>query len=607
MFSTWYQSHIQRTLARQEQTPPLRPARAPPSQPSPAGIQGNKDADTKTKYESVFGPNIGSVKSGPAWTQIKEKKVLVDELTADVVQGWIEKSKDTTQPTTTLQALVNLKRPTLRLSPLAPSSEAVDDVGDTNHHHHHHGLEFEFDCDAPKCGIYVHVHLLPEHPEATGPSSTPTKILIYESIVEGGFGKALKISDGAILELGRYDVEQIQAEANLAEPSDPDVAENAPPVEGAVAPSSESNTNSRHARRRFTNFHFRRRTHAQNRSVAGPALAVLDAEPAGSPGSNSTGEEGEKDRKDKDQDKQGARVTIRLAALDEQGAELSSPNEQVTYLHILRFGVKPAPADGVDGVEDTRPWVVKVVKREATIGPHTFQLHEIFGLSSSSKTSHTPAPTAPLPTASPISHTYPPTTATPPAATPAIDGHDEEDPSSECLVCLSSPREVVLLPCRHLVACKDCAVNMVEFGAGGNITHTEEPAPATNGTEPNANDDGNNPTGETTETDGAHVPPTLMTPPPPVTARRKRKPKGWFCPVCRQPYTSLLRLTTSPLPPRLSGPEEGENSTSTQPSTVPGETPPTRPGFSFRPSFLRPFPRSPPMADVENQIGPVRA
>lgn len=73
---------------------------------------------------------------------------------------------------------------------------------------------------------------------------------------------------------------------------------------------------------------------------------------------------------------------------------------------------------------------------------------------------------------------------------------------------------------------------MVEFGAGGNITQTEEPAPATNGSE--ANDDGNNPTGETTEATGAHVPPTLMTPPPPVTARRKRKPKGWFCPVCRQ-------------------------------------------------------------------------
>ncbi|KAG5220629.1 hydroxyproline-rich glycoprotein [Salix suchowensis] len=450
------QSHIQRTLAQQHQNPPLRPARGPSTQPTMAGTQGNKDADIKNKYESVFGPNIGSVNDGPAWTQIKEKKVLVDELTADVVQGWIEKT---------------------------PSNEATDDSGDISHHHHHHGLEFEFDCDAPKCGIYVHVHLLPEHPEATGPSSTPTKILVYEK-------------------LGRYDVEQVQAESKLAEQSDSDAADNTTPVAGAAAATSESNANSRHARRRFTNFHFRRRTHVQNRSVAGPALAVLDAEPAGSPGSNIVGEDGEKDKKDKEQDKQGARVAIRLAALDEQGAELSSPNEQVTYLHILRFGVNPALADGGDAVEDTRPWVVKVVKREATIGPHTFQLHEIFGLSSSSKASHTPAPTAPLPTTSPVSHTYPPTT-TPSATTPPDDGHDEEDPSSECLVCLSSPREVVLLPCRHLVACKDCAVNMVEFGAGGNITQTEEPAAGTNGAE--ANEDGDNQTGETAEAAGAHV------------------------------------------------------------------------------------------------------
>ncbi|KAG8768073.1 hypothetical protein FRC20_000474, partial [Serendipita sp. 405] len=25
-----------------------------------------------------------------------------------------------------------------------------------------------------------------------------------------------------------------------------------------------------------------------------------------------------------------------------------------------------------------------------------------------------------------------------------------------------------------------------------------------------------------------------------------RKAKGWFCPVCRQPYTSMLRITTTP-------------------------------------------------------------
>ncbi|KAJ7152285.1 hypothetical protein C8R43DRAFT_1127364 [Mycena crocata] len=37
-------------------------------------------------------------------------------------------------------------------------------------------------------------------------------------------------------------------------------------------------------------------------------------------------------------------------------------------------------------------------------------------------------------------------------------------------------RRVVLLPCRHLVACRPCAVNMVEFGAGGAIVAEAEPA-----------------------------------------------------------------------------------------------------------------------------------
>jgi len=28
-----------------------------------------------------------------------------------------------------------------------------------------------------------------------------------------------------------------------------------------------------------------------------------------------------------------------------------------------------------------------------------------------------------------------------------------------------------------------------------------------------------------------------------AAGRRKRKAKGWFCPVCRQPYTTLLRIS----------------------------------------------------------------
>jgi len=52
----------------------------------------------KKAQESLFGPNIGVVSSGPVWTVTTEKKVLTDELTPDVVNSWIEKSKDVSFP-----------------------------------------------------------------------------------------------------------------------------------------------------------------------------------------------------------------------------------------------------------------------------------------------------------------------------------------------------------------------------------------------------------------------------------------------------------------------------------------------------------------------------
>jgi hypothetical protein len=197
------------------------------------------------------------------------------------------------------------------------------------------------------------------------------------------------------------------------------------------------------------------------------------------------------------------------------------------------------------------------------IGSHTFHLHEIYGLSSAATQSTVPA-------VNPTAYTYPPT-----AATPA-----EDEPSSECLVCLSSPREVVLLPCRHLVACKECAINMVEFGAGGAIMHAEEPTtnlgpqPAETAETPAVDDSGppavaSGPAEDTPasgENEGgnadspvvepsqvvaqsarnedqvassasapagatAQVPPSA---PVPQNPRRKRRAKGWTCPVCRQ-------------------------------------------------------------------------
>ena len=81
---------------------------------------------------------------------------------------------------------------------------------------------------------------------------------------------------------------------------------------------------------------------------------------------------------------------------------------------------------------------------------------------------------------------------------------------------------------------------MIEFGAGGTIVHNEsETTPAADGTATErATADGNTEGAATTGADGAPTSPA----PAPVPAiptiqanpRRKRKAKGWFCPVCRQ-------------------------------------------------------------------------
>ena len=47
---------------------------------------------SRKKQDTLFGPNIGIVSRGPEWTETREK--VIDELTPDVVRGWIAKSKE---------------------------------------------------------------------------------------------------------------------------------------------------------------------------------------------------------------------------------------------------------------------------------------------------------------------------------------------------------------------------------------------------------------------------------------------------------------------------------------------------------------------------------
>jgi hypothetical protein len=75
-------------------------------------------------------------------------------------------------------------------------------------------------------------------------------------------------------------------------------------------------------------------------------------------------------------------------------------------------------------------------------------------------------------------------------------------------------------------------MNMVEFGAGGTIVQPEAevPAAASDGAAGTAGDaDGAN--AEAGASTGVTLPTAANTG---LNSRRKRKAKGWFCPVCRQ-------------------------------------------------------------------------
>ena len=241
-----------------------------------------------------------------------------------------------------------MKRPTLRLSPLENDASEDADHADSQHHH---ALEFEYDCDAPKCAIRVYVHLSPRHPLATKvDASGLCKLLVFETTTDGGFGKTLKFEDGAMLELGRFEYKHTAASS--ADAPQPSTSPDPEKSSRADTPAAEAPQR----KKRFTNFYLRKRN--RDRNVAGPALAVLDADAQPADG---------EDKKDAKEEEEGVRVNIRLVALDENGQDLPSPNEQATYLHVVRFGAAPTPVEGTEEGEDHRPWVVKVVKREATV------------------------------------------------------------------------------------------------------------------------------------------------------------------------------------------------------------------------------------------------
>jgi len=182
---------------------------------------GEKDAQGR---ETLFGPVIGGEDGEDEVDDgVEEKGRQRERVGVETVKAWVEKAKANTtevrpptippaqpafaavaeacnlaltpdppcfllqpHPTTTLQSLVNLKRPTLHLAPVSASPAAK------------HSLKFTYDLSAPQALLTLHLYL--PTPTATSHGAL-TEEVVYQAVVPGGFGKSWALPEEAALDL----------------------------------------------------------------------------------------------------------------------------------------------------------------------------------------------------------------------------------------------------------------------------------------------------------------------------------------------------------------------------------------------------------------------
>lgn len=160
------------------------------------------------------------------------------------------------------------------------------------------------------------------------------------------------------------------------------------------------------------------------------------------------------------------KLSIVIEGLNDAGRPYAQPNLQTTYMRLISLPLRSsAPSsEGVTQQETKRTWTAQVEGQEAEIGPHRFQLQELYGLSSR------PPPVIPVQTAEAADGEAAAAGeagaadlagATAGDETFALDMDALADGStgSECLICLSAPTNTLLLPCTHGL-CLDCSVQL---------------------------------------------------------------------------------------------------------------------------------------------------
>lgn len=218
-------------LRDQQTTVVVDPTHNPTTAPQAAAA--NKDEPVKRR-ETLFGPDVGDDEE-PGWDGEAggDGSRTKGEISVDTVKAWVDRARSEevswlllcctrhlilTAPlltvkgvhaTTTLQALVNLKRPTLTLS-LLPSNlsdlPSIDDdqVSSTVSltpigvaHTPLHLLKFKYDATAPNVAITLTLHSTPtDDGRAVG---TPQEI--YYGVHPGGFNQAFNLDPSHAIDL----------------------------------------------------------------------------------------------------------------------------------------------------------------------------------------------------------------------------------------------------------------------------------------------------------------------------------------------------------------------------------------------------------------------
>ncbi|PWN22496.1 hypothetical protein BCV69DRAFT_145479 [Microstroma glucosiphilum] len=325
-----------------------------------------------------------------------------------------------------------------------------------------HQLHFEYDCSAPAASIQIFLRASRKHGSWQAWS---------QKQAEAGYDKGTNYEDPASMSLYQqrgpaphvlgWPVHSSMVKSGFAQPVKASLSLKLSLYAPPSAATGEGNNN----------------------GVAAPAVAASSSAAKGEPAPSSSAppaqaqsldtatavpEEETKEQKiaREKAERETLKLSIVIEGLNESGRPYAQPNLQTTYMRLISLPLRSsAPgSEGATQQEVKRTWTAQVEGQEAEIGPHRFQLQELYGLSSR------PPPVIPVQTAEGADGDPAVAGDGGAADLPAATGGDETfaldmdaladgSTGSECLICLSAPTNTLLLPCTHGL-CLDCSVQL---------------------------------------------------------------------------------------------------------------------------------------------------